>query len=327
MPTQRKALVVGINYYEHHLSLKGCVNDANAFHETIERHGNDEKNFTVKKYLGTKESPITRRLLKEKVEELFKFDNEIALLYFSGHGHIEDTGGYLATSEVMDGDEGLSMSELLHLANSSKARNKVVILDCCHSGTFGNVMGSNETALISKGVTILTASASNQYAGEKEGSGVFTSLLVDALNGAATDLLGRITLGSIYAHIDQSLGDWSQRPIFKTNVSEFTVLKQVVQQSITLKDIRQLTKLFPKRDEVLQLDPTFEPERNNGDEGIPAPIKEHTEIFAQLQKLNRVNIVVPCGAPHMFHAAMQSKGCKLTLLGKHYWNLVNREDI
>ena len=36
------------------------------------------------------------------------------------------------------------------------------------------------------------------------------NLFVDALNGSAADILGQITPGSVYAHIDQSLGAWSQ---------------------------------------------------------------------------------------------------------------------
>jgi len=41
---------------------------------------------------------------------------------------------------------------------------------------------------------------------------------VDALGGAAANLVGDVTPGSVYAHIDQSLGPWAQRPVFKTNV-------------------------------------------------------------------------------------------------------------
>jgi hypothetical protein len=52
--------------------------------------------------------------------------------------------------------------------------------------------------------------------------------------------------------------------------------------------------------------------------------KKYTNIFAILQKFNRVNLVVPGqGAPHMWHAAMESKTCKLTVLGEHYRRLVS----
>jgi hypothetical protein len=44
--------------------------------------------------------------------------------------------------------------------------------------------------------------------------------------------------------------------------------------------------------------------------------------LAILQKYNRVNLVVPVNAPHMWHAAMESKSCRLTVLGEHYRRLV-----
>jgi hypothetical protein len=63
------------------------------------------------------------------------------------------------------------------------------------------------------------------------------------------------------------------------------------------------------------------------DEGMPDPIKVHTEIVAVLQQYNRLGLLTPIEAPHMWHAAMQSKGCKLTALGQHYWKLVKEERI
>ena len=35
-----------------------------------------------------------------------------------------------------------------------------------------------------------------------------------------------------------------------------------------------------------------------------------------------VGLVCPVGEEHMYYAAMNSKSCKLTPLGQHYWNLV-----
>jgi hypothetical protein len=73
-----------------------------------------------------------------------------------------------------------------------------------------------------------------------------------------------------------------------------------------------------------KLDPSFEPVRQGGtaEKDWPAPIKENTEKFSLLQKYNRVNLVVPVDAPHMWHAAVESKSCRLTALGEHYRRLV-----
>ncbi|MDA3808678.1 MAG: caspase family protein [Thiomicrorhabdus sp.] len=316
----RKALIVGINYYDKINSLFGCVNDAYSVKSVLERHSDGTLNFGVNLQVATgQDSAISRKEIKEQVKELFKDDSSVALFYFSGHGYIESTGGYLITSDCTDGDDGLPMNELLQIANNSPAINKIIILDCCHAGIAGNPDANEDKAVLKEGVTILTASSADQYAIEENGSGVFTNLLIDALSGSASNLVGDITPGSIYAHIDQSLGPWEQRPLFKTNVKSFTTLRKV-QPPITLAELKSITELFPVKGEEFQLDPSYEPESEN-------PKEEHMEKFALLQKYNRLNLVVPVGEEHMYFAAMKSKSCKLTILGEHYWNLVKNERI
>lgn len=323
----RIALIVGINYYKHGGSLFGCVDDAHAVKAVLDRHGDGAVNFDSKLLTGTGPSDrVDRNDLKDRVEELFKAPAEIALFYFAGHGHIEATGGYLLATDSRRGDEGLSLSEVLTLANASPARNKVVVLDSCHSGIAGNPPSSGNLAALSEGLTVLTASTADQYATEENGRGIFTTLLVDALHGGAANLTGDITPGSVYAHVDQSLGAWEQRPVFKTNVRQFVSLRKVP-PPIELDDLRRITEFFPRRGSEIHLDPTFEPELKGRDPGMPAPIPENTRKFALLQRYNRLNLVVPVGAPHMWHAAMQSKTCKLTILGEHYRHLVERQRI
>ncbi|QBQ56189.1 caspase family protein [Nitrosococcus wardiae] len=307
----KKALVIGIDYYERVGRLHGCVNDAYAVKNVLERHGDGSPNFGVNAIVASDAaSKIERRQFKDMIIELFKDDADIALFYFSGHGYIESTGGYLITSECTDGDDGFSMDELLTIANSSQAKNKVVILDCCHSGMAGSPANTQDKAFLSEGVTILTASARDQYSLESGGSGVFTTLFVDALNGSAANLVGDITPGSVYAHIDQSLGPWEQRPIFKTNVKRFISLREV-QPPIALEELRQIDKLFPDPTYNFPLDPSFEPTAD-------VPNEQNTETFSLLQKYNRINLVKPIDEEHMYYAAMNSTGCKLTVLGAHY---------
>jgi hypothetical protein len=316
----RKALIVGVDYYDSISNLHGCINDAYGIKTVLDRNSDGTKNFdTIIDISSGPDERIERKELKNRVEELFQDNSEIALFYFSGHGYIESTGGYLITTECKDGDDGLSMNDLLQIANNSPARNKIIILDCCHSGIAGNSSPEEDKAIITQGVSILTASSAEQYAMEENGSGIFTSLFIDAMNGSASNLTGDITPGSIYAHIDQSLGSWEQRPIFKTNVTSFTTLRKV-QPPISLSNLKRITELFPKKGEEFNLDPSFEPESDNPDD-------DNTEMFALLQKYNRINLVVPVGADHMYFAAMESKSCKLTILGEHYWNLIKKERI
>lgn len=323
----RKALVVGINYYDHGNPLFGCVDDAHAVKAVLERHDGGAINFDCMLLTGTgPDDCVVRGDLKDSIEELFKSDADIALLYFAGHGHVEATGGYLLSTDSSRGDEGVSLSEILTLANSSPAANKVIILDSCHSGIAGTPPSGNELAALSEGLTVLTASTKDQYATEENGRGVFTTLLVDALNGSAANLTGDITPGSVYAHIDQSLGAWEQRPVFKTNVKRFVSLRQV-SPPIPIADLRRLTEFFPTSGFEFPLDPTFEPEMKGRDSGMPKPDPENTRTFAVLQSYNRLNLLVPVDAPHMWNTAMESKSCRLTALGEHYRRLVDKNRI
>lgn len=50
----------------------------------------------------------------------------------------------------------------------------------------------------------------------------------------------------------------------------------------------------------------------------------NNRVFSLLQKYNRHGLLVPVGADHMWNAAMESKFCRLTLLGKHYRRLADQ---
>jgi hypothetical protein len=318
------ALVIGINYYHHGSPLYGCVNDAYSVKSILERNGNGSVNFDCKLLTASSSSDsISRATLKDNIETLFKPKAQIALLYFAGHGHIEATGGYVLASDSRRGDEGVSLSEILILANNSPTANKIIILDSCHSGIAGSSPSGEQLAMLSEGLTVLTASTQDQYASEENGNGVFTNLLVDALSGSAANLTGEITPGSIYAHIDQSLGAWEQRPVFKTNVKQFVSLRSV-NPALPIEELRRIVDFFPTPGYEFPLNPTYEPELKGRDEGMPDPIPENTRNFALLQKYNRLNLLVPVGVSHMWNAAMESKTCKLTVLGEHYRRLASK---
>lgn len=321
MTNNRKALVVGINYYDNINNLCGCANDAQQMHIVLNRNEDESLNFTVATLIAKDESTrVTCGKLKDAIEELFKGDSEVALLYVASHGYVDSSGGYIIASDSNRGDDGLAMDIVLKYANESKAKNRVIILDCCHAGCMGNIANFPGSAILGDGVTILAASTEEQYSSEEHGSGVFTGLLVDALKGSAANLVGEVTPGSAYALIDQTLGPWNQRPVFKTNVKSFVSLRKA-KAPLELAELHQLTRLFPKPDYDFPLDPTFEPESGEGQ-------KANMKKFEVLQRFNRVNLVVPYGLPkkknHMYFAAMMEKGCRLTALGKHYWNLVKK---
>jgi hypothetical protein len=262
--------------------------------------------------------------------ELFNGDADSAFFYFSGHGFINEIGGYIVTPDYTQYDEGVSMDEILTIANSSKVKNKIIILDCCHSGALGSpkIVGGH-VSYIEEGVSILTASRDNEPSLEINGHGVFTNLLLEALQGGASDLRGHITPGSIYAYIDQALGPWNQRPVFKTNITQFTSLRIVIPQ-VPVDVLRKIIEYFPNPTQEFALDPSFE-DTNSKEIGHkvvkPYAKPENVTVFKHLQKFQSVGLVIPVSADYMYFAAMDSKSCRLTALGYHYWRLVKERRI
>lgn len=312
----KKALIIGINDYPNS-PLGGCVNDANTLATVLESNGDGSPNFGVRK-ITCPSTNITRSVLREAIEQLFSGDCDMALLYFSGHGFIKSTGGYLVTTDAKKYDEGVAMDEILTLANQSKARNKVIIFDCCHSGAMASPsLAGNGTAQLAEGMSVLTASRDSEYALEANGAGIFTSLLVDALKGGAADIRGNITPGSLYAYVDEALGAWDQRPIFKTNVTSFSPLR-IIPPKVPFETLRKITQYFPTADSEHKLDPSYEDTETSAD-------PDNVKIFKDLQKYQSVGLVVPVNAEFMYYAALNSTSCRLTALGYQYWRLVNEK--
>lgn len=324
----KKALVVGIDNYPTS-PLQGCVNDALSVANVLERNGDGSPNFSVKRLTSNNEE-VTCAALGTALEELFQVQSkavETVLLYFAGHGLINKSGeGYLVAQDGKKNAWGIALSEVLALANKAaqSIQSTVIILDSCYSGTMGEVpaLGSTGGAHISEGVTILTACHRSQAAQEYDGHGLFTGILIDSLSGSAADVCGRITPASIYSHVDQILGPWEQRPIYKANVHTFITLRQVTPK-IPLEVLRALPQYFPNPADIFPLDPSFEPDRKNVAERIKQiPVNhDNAKIFKALQICNRHGLIVPDRADHMFDAAINSTGCKLTALGAYYRRL------
>ncbi|NVK52479.1 MAG: caspase family protein [Flavobacteriaceae bacterium] len=321
----RKALIVGINHYDHKTSLFGCINDANKIEKVLsynEGINGKEKNFHTETIISGEKNIITTDFLRKKIEELFRDERETSLFYFAGHGAIRKGQGYLVTTENEKGYHGLSMNDILQEVNNSPARNKIIIFDCCHSGSFAKDFISSDLVRIKEGVTILAASAANQYSTEIDGEGIFTKLFCHALEGGAASIIGEITPGNVYGYIDKAMGEKAQRPIFITNVRRYISLRKIKSQIIP-DELRQITILFKHPDYKFKLNRTFEHTEKTA-------ITKNVEKFTILKLYNRVNLVIPIkkelpeGKKDMYWAAIYEKGCELTPQGKSYWEMVNR---
>jgi hypothetical protein len=148
--------------------------------------------------------------------------DDLALLYFSGHGLKDDEGRlHLAMSNTRREAllfTAISAAQLNDAMDASASRRKVLILDCCYSGAFpaGRSAKADEGVhtlerFQGKGRAVLTASDATQYAFEGDslsGSGsssVFTRYLVEAIRSGAADLDedGDIALDELYSYVHE----------------------------------------------------------------------------------------------------------------------------
>ena len=90
----RKALIVGINKYPN-AELNGCEKDAIAIANVLDTNGDGSPNFEVRMLLNIEK----KENLYEEINNLFAGDCETAIFYFSGHGYINDIGGYIMTPD------------------------------------------------------------------------------------------------------------------------------------------------------------------------------------------------------------------------------------
>ncbi len=315
MEPMRRALLVGIDDYPSE-PLAGCVNDARAMERLLSRHHDGSVNFDTQ-LLTSDEQRITRPRLREAIEGLFADQAEVALLYFSGHGTENDLDGYLVTSDVALYDEGVSLGDVLARANRAKhIREVAIIIDSCHSGWLGAVPAiDNAQASLREGLSILTASRSTQSSWEVGDSGMFTELVCSALDGGAADVLGEVSVASVYAYVDQAFGAWDQRPLFKSHVSRMLSLRRA-RPAVTIEVLRRFPEWFETPDAEFPLEPRHEYTVEPRD-------PEAEETFRWLQRCNRVKLIEPVGEEDMYYAAVRSTGCRLTALGRFYWRLAD----
>ncbi|MBS1844265.1 MAG: caspase family protein [Actinobacteria bacterium] len=314
----KRALLVGIDEYDFVNDLAGCVNDVQAIAPLLARNEDGNVNFQCQTRTSAGER-VTRASLLADLDGLLGTTADLALLYFAGHG--DPVGGDVAlvTQDATAATPGVTMAEVMTKIRNSPVGEVVILLDCCFSGAAGAIpqLGA-EVASLRDGVSILTASRAEEGAAETEaGRGAFSTYLEGALAGGAADTLGKVTVAGLYAYLDEAFGAWDQRPLFKANVSRLVPIREA-EPPIDRASLRKLKEWFPQPDFDFPLDPSYEPE---ADPDHP----EHEAIFHGLQKLRAARLLVPIGEDHMYFAAMNSTGCRLTPLGRLYWQMVHED--
>ena len=114
-----------------------------------------------------------RRAISEFLTD--KKPDDLVMLYFSGHGILDDRGRlYLALKDTQVNllkATSLPSSFLTDEMDSCRSKRQILILDCCHSGAFARGVKGEQKAVTEAtfegsgfGRVVLTASDSTQYA-------------------------------------------------------------------------------------------------------------------------------------------------------------------
>lgn len=140
--------------------------------------------------------------------------DDVLLLYFSGHGKLDLTGRlHLCMQDTESTDllsTAVSSARINEFADASRARNVVIILDCCYAGAFRG--GDFGDAVAGPGRYVLSSCRGTQLANDAtvdNGTSYFTQHVVDGLLDAAVDHDGDGYVGfsDLYGYVDRRLRD------------------------------------------------------------------------------------------------------------------------
>ena len=209
-----RALLIGNSTYladEHNLqTLKGPVKDIAVLNRALADPGTglfDDADVTL-----LPEATSTRA-----IRALGRFfgtatRDDVLLVYFSGHGKLDQSGRlHLCMQDTDSADllsTAVSSARISEFVDASRARNVVIVLDCCYAGAFrGAELGQ---AMAGPGRYVLTSCRGTQLANDatvENGTSYFTQHLVDGLLGAAADQDGDgyVTFSDLYAYVDRRL--------------------------------------------------------------------------------------------------------------------------
>lgn len=236
MSNERKALIIGCAGYKQNVSIDTIAPGAEAIAEQLSVNYDGSTNFEVR--LLTDQNPDEPPYKDEKelkgIIETFLSEGkkeETGVFCFIGHGKektfVTEASLVFAGPRTDAFDIEIEMAWLMQRIQQSKFGNLFIIIESCHSGSFGAELD----VPLRDGVCILTSCSAKQVACGKMSEvytkyPLFIGFLKEALAGKAADpITGIISFSSVYNYVSQQLGQ-KQSPVLRCNVSEYVPLKQ-----------------------------------------------------------------------------------------------------
>lgn len=226
-------LAIGVNQYEKPLNaLRYASSDANAVEKALGRA--DETLYQSVQTSTLLDQAVTKPAVEQRLKEIAeKADpDDTFILYMSGHGLTQGGKFYYIlpaarSKEDLINGAGISSDDLRSWLASIRANHKLVIADVTQSGSLTRLAAETGTA-------VLAATSENSPAVEGyRDHGLFTSILLDALEGADADGDGYINVVELAAYLSRrvpeaSFASWKilQTPQFGISGPAFAVLRR-----------------------------------------------------------------------------------------------------
>ncbi len=215
---QTWAVVIGIQQYQAAPRLACAGQDAKLFADTLSTIGHVSRQNILQVTDNTLLKPNCETLRRQIDVWLAKpGECDTLLFFFSGHGLWNPANGrmYLATTDTRLEDiehSSLGIARLREQLGRCKASNKILILDCCHSGALkGESLDGEKLTKAFENVTGLVTLASckgNQVSLEwkEKYQGLFSYWLIRGLHGEA-DLVpdGKIDVDELYRYVSEKV--------------------------------------------------------------------------------------------------------------------------
>ena len=262
------ALLIGVSEYETGLDgLPSAVNDVTAMRQVL---ANPEMGDFVDASVTVLQNP-SRQVMEDAIYHLFanRQKDDLVLLYFSGHGVVDDGGEFYFASRFTRKDQGRLVPTTAVAARSvrdwmeqSKSQCKVIILDSCFSGAFAKGVKAKDSGSVNperflggKGTAILTASTSIEFALTREGFdlSIYTHYLVEGIRtgGADRDNDGFISVEELHDYANSKVKEAApaMTPQFYPVKEGFKILLAKSPKDDPQLKYRKAVKLLAEEDE------------------------------------------------------------------------------
>jgi hypothetical protein len=213
MAGRYRALLIGNSTYpadEHNLqTLKGPVKDIAVLNRALSDR--DTGLFADVDVTLLPEATSTRAVRALGTFFTTADRDDVLLVYFSGHGKLDQLGRlHLCMNDTETTNllsTAVSSVRINEFADASRARNVVIILDCCYAGAFRG--GEFGDTVAGPGRYVMTSCRGTQLANDAtvdNGTSFFTQHLVGGLLHAADqDNDGYVSFSDLYAYVDRCL--------------------------------------------------------------------------------------------------------------------------